>query len=132
MNQLQSLLQDSLLCTGHVEHAAIIRRKDSSLRASSVGLFLVPEELSSIVKMFRDPASYRSEGFSLTSTGKDYDCLRADKDSIYGKTKDGTSGIILAKTVTFVILATFSFEMHPSICIETVETFAEYFRDKDK
>ena len=37
MNQLQSLLHDSLIATGHVQHCAIIRRKDTSLRASTVG-----------------------------------------------------------------------------------------------
>lgn len=37
MNQLQSLLHDSLIATGHIQHCAIIRRKDTSLRASTVG-----------------------------------------------------------------------------------------------
>lgn len=37
MNQLQSLLHDSLIATGHVQQCAIIRRKDTSLRASTVG-----------------------------------------------------------------------------------------------
>ena len=37
MNQLTSLLHDSLVATGHVQHCAIIRRKDISLRASTVG-----------------------------------------------------------------------------------------------
>ena len=37
MNQLQNLLHDSLISTGHVENCALIRRNDASLRASSVG-----------------------------------------------------------------------------------------------
>ena len=37
MNQLQNLLHDSLIATGHVENCAIIRRNDASLRAASVG-----------------------------------------------------------------------------------------------
>ena len=37
MNQLQNLLHDSLIATGHVENCALIRRNDASVRASSVG-----------------------------------------------------------------------------------------------
>ena len=37
MNQLQNLLHDALISTDHVSSCAIIRRKDCSLRASSVG-----------------------------------------------------------------------------------------------
>lgn len=37
INQLQNLLHDSLIATGHVENCAVIRRNDGSLRASSVG-----------------------------------------------------------------------------------------------
>ena len=37
MNLLQNLIHESLVATGHVECAAIIRRKDSSIRATSVG-----------------------------------------------------------------------------------------------
>lgn len=37
MNSLLNLIHESLVATGHVECAAIIRRKDSSIRATSVG-----------------------------------------------------------------------------------------------
>ena len=37
MNLLQNLIHESLVATGHIECAAIIRRKDSSIRATSVG-----------------------------------------------------------------------------------------------
>lgn len=37
MNQLQNLIHDALIATDHVQSCAIIRRKDCSLRASSVG-----------------------------------------------------------------------------------------------
>ena len=70
MNHLQSLVQDGLLSTSHVEHAAIIRRKDSSLRASSSGFILDAEELSFIIKLVREPTMLRSEGFHLTCTNQ--------------------------------------------------------------
>jgi len=37
MNQLQSLIHDALIGTGHVSQCAILRRKDGAIRASSVG-----------------------------------------------------------------------------------------------
>ena len=37
MNQLQNLLHDALISTDHVQHCAIVRRKDCVVRASSVG-----------------------------------------------------------------------------------------------
>ena len=37
MNQLQNLLHDALISTEHVQQCAIVRRKDCSVRASSVG-----------------------------------------------------------------------------------------------
>ena len=37
MNQLQNLLHDALISTEHVQQCAIVRRKDCSIRASSVG-----------------------------------------------------------------------------------------------
>ena len=37
LNQLQNLLHDALIATNHVQSCAIIRRKDVTLRASSVG-----------------------------------------------------------------------------------------------
>ena len=132
MNHLQSLLQDGLISTGHVEHAAIIRRKDSSLRASSVGFMLDPEELSMIVKLFREPTILRSDGFNLGSTGLEYQCLRSDKNSIYGRAEGSTGGVIIAKTNTLVIIGTYTPSMFPSICVETIENFADYFRDKGK
>jgi len=133
MNHLQSLLQDGLISTSHVEHAAIIRRKDSSLRASSVGFMLDPEELSCIVKFFREPTLLRSEGFHLTSTNQEYHCLRSDKNSIYARVEGGNEGgVIIVKTNTLVIIATYANNMYPSICVEAVENLADYFRDKAK
>lgn len=37
MNQLQSLIHDALIGTGHVSQCAILKRKDGNLKASSVG-----------------------------------------------------------------------------------------------
>lgn len=132
MNHLQSLVQDGLISTGHIEHAAIIRRKDSSLRASSTNFTLDPDELSYIVKLFREPTVLRSDGFNLTSTGTDYQCLRSDKNSVYARNENDAGGVIIVKTNTLVIIATYTSNMYPSICVEAVENLADYFRDKGK
>ena len=132
MNHLQGLLTDSLITTGHVEQAAIIRRKDASLRASSLGLSLDSDDLSMIVKLFREPTILRSEGLQLGTNGNVYDCLRADKNSIYGRVELDGPGIIIVKTHTLIILALFSPPKHASVCIEAVENFGDYFRDKGK
>lgn len=48
MNQLQSLIHDALIGTGHVSQCAILRRKDGNLKASSVG-FQVSVTMKSVL-----------------------------------------------------------------------------------
>ena len=80
MNLLQNLLHESLLATdatGHVEYAAIIRRKDSSIRTTSVGYTVStdildhicetvfstsPEQIEAITAAFRNPPQARENG----------------------------------------------------------------------
>ena len=108
MNQLTSLLHDSLVATGHVQHCAIIRRKDISLRASTVGFSvklrpLLPsldilakvwvvrhvifqpslDNIHALVHAFNNPAESRREGLKFEDVM--YDCVRADKFSVYAK-----------------------------------------------
>ena len=49
MNLLQNLIHESLVATGHVECAAIIRRKDSSIRATSVGYTVRDDVLAPVL-----------------------------------------------------------------------------------
>ena len=37
MNALQSLLQESLIASGHVESCTLFKKKDGAIKASSVG-----------------------------------------------------------------------------------------------
>eukprot|EP00794_Sanderia_malayensis_P000428 gene428-1069_t len=117
MNHLQSLLQDSLIATGNVEHCAIIRRKDSSLRASSVGFSITPGEIEDFIEAFKHPTQTREDGLTLNNIR--YKCVRADKFSIYGK-KD-TCGVVLVKTATLILLGSYGNNMFPSICVEAME-----------
>ncbi|XP_033100453.1 profilin-4-like [Anneissia japonica] len=128
MNQLQNLLHDALIGTGHVEHCAIIRRKDTSLRASSAGFTLHNDQMQRLVTAFKDPPRTREEG--LFYNNKLYKCVRADKSSIYAKCDK--SGLVLVKTATLIIFGTYNPNMFPSVCVEAIEKLADYFKEKDK
>lgn len=128
MNQLQSLLHDSLIATGHVQHCAIIRRKDTSLRASTVGFSPSLDNIHALVHSFTNSSLARREGLKFHDVV--YECVRADRFSVYAKHEN--SGIILVRTATLLLVATYTPEMSPSICVEAVEKLADYFREKGK
>lgn len=128
MNQLQSLLHDSLIATGHIQHCAIIRRKDTSLRASTVGFSPSLDNIHALVHCFTNSSLARREGLKFQDTV--YECVRADRFSVYAKKEN--MGIILVRTATLLLVATYTPEMSPSICVEAVEKLADYFREKGK
>ncbi|XP_067945616.1 profilin-4-like isoform X1 [Watersipora subatra] len=128
MNQLQSLIHDALIGTGHVSQCAILKRKDGLIRASSVGFQLSNEQTQMIINAFKNPAATREEG--LYYDDNQYKCVRSDKNSIYSKC--GSKGLILVRTHTLVIAATYTTSMYPSVCVEAVERLADYFKEKGK
>ncbi|XP_062510368.1 profilin-4-like [Corticium candelabrum] len=128
MNQLQNLLHDTLIATGHVQQCALIKRKDASLKASSVGFTVEHDQAKQLVESFKAPTDLRGSG--LLYCGIRYKCVRTDKNSIYAKHND--TGVILARTSSLIIIGTYSTTMHPSICVAAVERLADYFRDKSK
>ncbi|KAK3763345.1 hypothetical protein RRG08_021166 [Elysia crispata] len=128
MNQLSNLLQDALICTDHVQQCAIIRRKDGNVRASSVGFNLYPDQVALLLDAFKNPPQTREEGIYFDD--KQYKCVRADKTSIYAKCNK--RGLVLVKTMTLLIIATYTESMFPSVCVEAVEKLADYFKEKGK
>ncbi|CAL1532799.1 unnamed protein product [Lymnaea stagnalis] len=128
MNQLSNLLQDALVSTGHVHQCALVRRKDTNVRASSLGFNLYPDQVSLLLAAFKNPAQTREEGIYYDD--KQYKCVRADKNSIYAKCNK--RGLVLVKTVTLLIIATYTDAMFPSVCVEAVEKLADYFKEKGK
>ncbi|XP_039388472.1 profilin-4 [Mauremys reevesii] len=128
MNQIQSLLNDCLIKTKHVEHAAIIKLKDETVWASTPGFNLQPQHallLSSA--FFKNLLHVRREGLYFKE--QHYKCVRADECSIYLKNED--IGLIAVKTDSYILVATYSEGMYPSVCVEAVEKLANYFRDKE-
>lgn len=128
MNQLQNLLHDALISTDHVQHCAIIRRKDCCIRASSVGFNLHQEQVQILLDAFKNPPQTREEGIYFDD--RQYKCVRADKNSIYGKCDK--RGLILVRTQSMLLISTYSENMYPSVCVEAVERLADYFKEKGK
>nr|XP_025948102.1 profilin-4 isoform X3 [Dromaius novaehollandiae] len=126
MNELQALLNDCLVRTKHVENAALINIDERKVCASTFG-FNVPEEnaLNLICAFYKNLVQVRREGLYFKE--KYYKCVRADEHSIYLHNPDG--GLIVVKTYTFILVATYRAGMYPSVCVEAVEKL-DYFREK--
>ncbi|XP_014812303.1 PREDICTED: quinone oxidoreductase PIG3 [Calidris pugnax] len=118
MNRLQALLNDSLIGTKHVENAAIIHIKERKVSASTFGFNVSPEDALSLISTFsKNLLQVRKEG--LYFNDKYYKCVRADEHSLYLQNPDG--GLIVVKTKIFILVATYSVGMYPSVCVEAVE-----------
>lgn len=128
MNELQNLIQKRVIETGHVEHAAIFRRQDHSLRVASAGLTVSADEIASFVALFDELANCREEGVPFN--GSSYRTMRADKHSIYAVLEG--AGLVLVRTKTLVIFTTWMSPHFPSVCIEATENLASYFKEKGK
>ncbi|XP_059376489.1 profilin-4 [Carassius carassius] len=125
MNPFPKLLEGSLIDTKHVESAAIFVARTGDVRAAS-NITFGPEQTQTFLDAFKQVNVTRQRGLDFRS--KHYTCVRADKHSIY--TKCEGHGLILVRTALYVIVATYSQNMYPSICVEAVEKLAEYLREK--
>ncbi|XP_018975937.1 profilin-4 [Cyprinus carpio] len=125
MNPFPKLLLGCLIDTKHVESAAIFVAKTGDVTAAS-NFTVCPEQTQTFLDAFKQVNVTRQRGLAFRS--KHYSCVRADKHSIY--TKCEGHGLILVRTALYVIVATYSQSMYPSICVEAVEKLAEYLREK--
>uniref|UniRef100_UPI00398F4BC1 profilin-4 isoform X2 n=1 Tax=Pristiophorus japonicus TaxID=55135 RepID=UPI00398F4BC1 len=128
MGEYQDLLTQSLLATNHVHHCAIINLKNVSVVTASKGFKLEPVETQAFVNAFKQPGNIREGGFSFKNVN--YLCVRADMNSVYGKYNK--EGLLLVKTESYIICATYTEGMYPSVCVEAVEKLGEYFKTKGK
>ena len=78
---LSRLLQDGLLATQNVAAAAIVRRKDGSVRVATTGFQLTPDDIRAVSQAFKDTGSR----LPLLFNRQEYQCVRADKYSMYAK-----------------------------------------------
>lgn len=82
-NPWQTVIQTHLIGSGHVECAAVLRRKDGAVKATSLGFQPSRELLSAVTGAVKDPASAREHGVQFN--GASYTCCRADQWAIYAK-----------------------------------------------
>jgi len=132
VNQLNSLLIESLLATGQVERCALINKKEMEVQAFSPGYKLGKDQIRLLVDGFKNSLMLRKEGLFFDS--RNYRVIRADKYSIYAKSlyEEQESGLVAARTSTFVLVAKYTQPMYPAVCIEAVEKLAEYLREKGR
>ncbi len=117
MNQLQNLLHDALIATNHIDRAALLAKKDYSVRASSVGFQLAEPDIEVLVDAFQNTQLTRERGIYFDDVN--YTCVRSDDDSIYAKA--GDKGLVMVQTHKCVLVGTYKENMYPSVCVEAVE-----------
>lgn len=153
MKELQSLIQECLLGSGHVECAAIIQKRNGLVRATSVGYEVTAEQSFAILSGIENPPLVRETG--LRFNGATYKCVRCDKDALYGKkvrnlqtalnavfplacrtfntsSTQENSGFVAIQTKSYVIYGSYNSSMLTSVCVESVEKLADYFKAKGK
>lgn len=123
---LPHVLHETLVVTGHVECCAIFKRKDFSVKATSVGYQPSFEQVKALIEAFDN--TYTSRDNNIHFNGATYRCIKADKNSIYA-TK-GDSGFICVKTDSFLVFGSYSSQMYPSVCSEAVEKLGDYLSEK--
>lgn len=126
MNQAQSMLIDGLTRTKHVASAALFRIVDGKVLASTPGFNIHSQAQFLIDAFYKNLHQVRRNG--LYFKGQHYNCIRADDSSIYAKAKE--NGVVVVKTQSFIVVATYTQGMYPSVCVEAVEKLADYFREK--
>nr|XP_056721417.1 profilin-4 [Euleptes europaea] len=126
MNQAQCMLINGLTRTNHVANAALIKISDGKVLASTPSFKIHSQTKFLIDAFYKNLHQVRKNG--LYFKAQHYTCVRADDIAIYGKGKD--NGLVAVKTKSFILVATYTQGMYPSVCVEAVEKLADYFRAK--
>ncbi|XP_004696120.1 profilin-4 [Echinops telfairi] len=127
MSHLQTLLLDSLLGTKHVDSAALIKLQERSLCVASPGFSVMPSDVQMLVNGFaKNPLLTRREGLYFKEN--DYKCVRSDDYSLYAKNEN--TGVVIVKTRLYLLVATYTEGMYPSVCVEATEKLGDYLRKK--
>ncbi|XP_060042651.1 profilin-4 isoform X2 [Erinaceus europaeus] len=123
MSHLQTLMLDTLLGTKHVDSAALIKLHERTLCVASPGFSVMPNDIRTLTNGFaKNPLQARREGLYFKE--KDYKCVRADDYSLYAKNEN--SGVIVVKTHMYLLVATYTEGMYPSVCVEATEKLGEF------
>ncbi|RKO94951.1 profilin-4-like protein, partial [Caulochytrium protostelioides] len=125
------LLNEGLLATKNIRHAAIVRRKDGAVKVMSPGNPFASKDFKMIEETFAladktTPPTCGEPGFRFNDSK--YTLVRCDDESIYAK--NGKAGVVVTKTPQFYVAATYTTSMHASIAVEAVEKLSDYLRTK--
>eukprot|EP01112_Ceratiomyxa_fruticulosa_P015734 TRINITY_DN466_c0_g1_i1.p1 TRINITY_DN466_c0_g1~~TRINITY_DN466_c0_g1_i1.p1 ORF type:complete len:128 (-),score=14.53 TRINITY_DN466_c0_g1_i1:155-538(-) len=123
----QPYVDDNLVGTGNLKHAALISATNGAVWAISENFVLSKGEGFSLVEKFKNPDAACRTG--ITVGGSSYIVLRGDEKSIYGK--KGATGVILAKTAQCIIIGYYDNTIVPGRAVVTVESLADYLREKN-
>ncbi|KAJ3215032.1 Profilin-4 [Dinochytrium kinnereticum] len=127
---MNALLQEALLSTRHIHHAAIIKRKDGSVKAKSPLFELNAQDYTRIQNAFENPREARTSEAAITFQDVAYRAVRSDNLSVYAK--NDKTGVIICRTHAHYIVGTYDASMFASVAAEAVEKLADYFRKKNK
>nr|KAF6430049.1 profilin family member 4 [Molossus molossus] len=87
----------------------------------------MPSDVRTLVNGFaKNSLQARREGLYFKE--KDYKCVRADDYSLYAKNEN--TGVVVVKTNLYLLVATYTEGMYPSVCVEATEKLGEYLRRK--
>ncbi|EGV91876.1 Profilin-4 [Cricetulus griseus] len=87
-------------------------------QALQLPLAVMPNDVRTLVNGFaKNPLITRREGLYFRE--KDYKCVRADDYSLYAKNEN--TGVIVVKTHLYLLVATYTAGMYPSVCVEATE-----------
>lgn len=88
---------------------------------------VMPSDVRTLVNGFaKNPLITRREGLYFKE--KDYKCVRADDYSLYAKNEN--TGVVVVKTHLYLLVATYTAGMYPSVCVEATEKLGDYLRKK--
>nr|KAF6430048.1 profilin family member 4 [Molossus molossus] len=88
---------------------------------------VMPSDVRTLVNGFaKNSLQARREGLYFKE--KDYKCVRADDYSLYAKNEN--TGVVVVKTNLYLLVATYTEGMYPSVCVEATEKLGEYLRRK--
>ncbi|XP_006515204.1 profilin-4 isoform X2 [Mus musculus] len=99
----------------------------STQEAEAGGSPVMPSDVRTLLNGFaKNPLLTRREGLYFKE--KDYKCVRADDYSLYAKNEN--TGVVVVKTNMYLVVATYTAGMYPSVCVEATEKLGEYLRKK--
>ncbi|VCW99000.1 unnamed protein product [Gulo gulo] len=83
----------------------------------------MPHDVRTLVNGFaKNPLQTRREGLYFKE--KDYKCIRADDYSLYAKNEN--TGVVVVKTHLYLLVATYTEGMYPSVCVEATEKLGKF------